>query len=330
VDQKNDYTDKEIVQEILECFLKFGRSLKAIFAPSVVKDLIPLVMSGRKQLIKVFYEFFYNRPNLHIAVHFEEQADLFEALKNCQVSSKEMNHRKGRAVTKKSNYHGLEKTMAQRENYSSTMKFVLKGGKCPRRTCETGQGLLSLKDDPLLSKIMVNWIFEQEEDDYEPHKGRTAVKFDKNSKFEKDLSLAHKALDGILREISHFTVQPFDSIDITKKGKQMNIQEGVFVEIYLGDQIGIALVKTVFAHKGLDGNADFFIDIEWLKLRRKDPSTGFEIYIPTKLDSFNKPWQTIFPINSIMSTVSGTLLHQTLRHTRKENYSWKQQRIHFQ
>jgi len=83
VDQKNDYTDKEIVQEILECFLKFGRSLKAIFAPSVVKDLIPLVMSGRKQLIKVFYEFFYNRPNLHIAVHFEEQADLFEALKNC-------------------------------------------------------------------------------------------------------------------------------------------------------------------------------------------------------------------------------------------------------
>jgi len=83
----------------------------------------------------------------------------------------------------------------------------------------------------------------------------------------------------------------------------MNIQESVFVEIYLGDQIGIALVKTVFAHKGLDGNADFFIDIEWLKLRRKDPSTGFEIYIPTKLDSFNKPWQTIFPINSIMSTV---------------------------
>jgi len=56
------------------------------------------------------------------------------------------------------------------------------------------------------------------EDDYEPHKGRTAVKFDKNSKFEKDLSLAHKALDGISREISHFTVQPFDSIDITKKG----------------------------------------------------------------------------------------------------------------
>ena len=166
VEEKNypkDYKkvkDREVIEEILHCFVHMGESIKASFSPTVEAPngytyLNTVTRNCRAQLLMVFPLTFRNRPNIHIGLHISDQAQLTATPRNCQVGAKEMAHRRAKFTTRHSNFKNLELVMLERENELGTLKFLLLGGDLDSRP---GKDFSALKDDQRLACIFDDWL----------------------------------------------------------------------------------------------------------------------------------------------------------------------------
>ena len=109
-----------------------GASLAAVFKPGLTLSdksaLRSIIIKGRKSLLRVFYFDFFERPNLHVGLHLDREADLHGTPTQTEVSIKEMVHKRPKATAVHGNHKQIARDMLLHENAEQALKFVLRGG----------------------------------------------------------------------------------------------------------------------------------------------------------------------------------------------------------
>lgn len=154
-----DVTPADALNTVLDTFLSFGASLAAVFKPGLTLSdksaLRSIIIKGRKSLLRVFYFDFFERPNLHVGLHLDREADLHGTPTQTEVSIKEMVHKRPKATAVHGNHKQIARDMLLHENAEQALKFVLRGGV---DGLTPGVSLTGLVVDPDLAPIFREWL----------------------------------------------------------------------------------------------------------------------------------------------------------------------------
>jgi len=150
-------SSSSVFQEILNCFIFFGASLRVCFQKELqgadgYVELDSTVIKGRKQLVRVYFPHFINRPNIHISAHVREEAELSATNRNTEVSVKEKKHKEAKRTAMNSNKKDLTKDFMLEAGTRMVFRHILDGGSF--RGVVAGPLLLEMKRD----KSLVNLI----------------------------------------------------------------------------------------------------------------------------------------------------------------------------